>query len=149
MTSRISCNLYSVIAIDHGTLRTGFAVADPLRITTQALGQFEGADESALFDFIATLLEERTVGVFVLGMPYNMDGTEGPRAKEVREFGERLAARFKRVKIAYQDERLSTKAAEELLKEAGHFGEHRKARKDSMSAVVILRDWVEAGEPLP
>ncbi len=140
--------MYSVLAIDHGTLRTGFAVADPLRITTQAIEQFHGEEESALFGHIDSLLEERTVGVFVLGMPFNMDGTEGPRAKDVRDFGKRLGERFPRIKVAYQDERLSTKAAEELLKEAGHFGEDRKARKDSMSALVILRDWIEAGEPL-
>lgn len=140
--------MYSVLAIDHGTLRTGFAVADPLRITTQAIEQFRGEDESKLFAHIDALLEERTVGVFVLGMPFNMDGTEGPRARDVREFGERLGKRFVRIKVAYQDERLSTKAAEELLKEAGHFGDQRKARKDSMSALVILRDWIEAGEPL-
>lgn len=139
--------MYSVLAIDHGTLRTGFAVADPLRITTQAIDQFHGEDESKLFEFIDGLLEERTVGAFVVGMPYNMDGSEGPRAKDVRGFGERLSERFPRIRVAYQDERLSTKAAEELLKEACHFGEDRKARKDSMSALVILRDWIEAGEP--
>ena len=139
--------MYSALAIDHGTLRTGFAVADPLRITTQAIGQFHGEDESKLFEHVDELLEERTVGVFVIGMPYNMDGTEGPRAKDVREFGDRLGKRFPRIRIAFQDERLSTKAAEELLKEAGHFGEDRKARKDSMSALVILRDWLDAGEP--
>jgi len=139
--------MFSVLAIDHGTLRTGFAVADPLRITTQAIDQFQGEEELKLFKFIEGLLEERTVGVFVVGMPYNMDGTEGPRAKDVREFGERLSQHFPRIRVAFQDERLSTKAAEELLKEAGHFGAERKARKDSMSALVILRDWIEAGEP--
>ena len=55
---------------------------------------------------------------------------------------------FPRVRIGYQDERLSTKAAEELLKEAGMHGEERRAKKDSMAALVILRDWIEAGEPL-
>ena len=139
--------MFSVLAIDHGTRRTGFAVTDPLRITTQALDQFEGTEESNLFAHIVQLLEQRTVGAFVIGMPFNMDGTEGPRAAEVRSFGQRLGDRFPRVRIAYQDERLSTKAAAELLKEAGHHGEDRKARKDSMSALVILRDWIEAGEP--
>lgn len=138
----------SALAIDHGTKRTGFAVTDPLRITTQALETFHGTEETALLERIAALCSERVVGAFVLGLPYNMDGSEGPRAAEVRAFAARLMARFPRVRIGYQDERLSTKAAEELLKEAGMHGEERRAKKDSMAALVILRDWIEAGEPL-
>ena len=140
--------MFSVLAIDHGTKRTGFAVTDPLRITTQALETFHGSEESALLDHLAELCDERVVGAFVLGLPYNMDGTEGPRAAEVRAFAARLVQRFPRVRVGYQDERLSTKAAEELLKEAGLHGEDRRAKKDSMAALVILRDWIEAGEPL-
>ena len=49
--------------------------------------------------------------------------------------------------VTRQDERLSTKEAEALLRDAGHFGEERKARRDSWSALVILRDWIAAGEP--
>ena len=138
----------SALAIDHGTKRTGFAVADPLRITTQTLEQFEGDSTEALHDYIDGLLAERTVGTFVVGLPLNMDGTEGPRTAEVRAFAAGLEKRFPGVAIAFQDERLSTKAAAELQKEAGQFGAARKANKDSMSALVILRDWIEAGEPL-
>lgn len=138
----------SALAIDHGTRRTGFAVTDPLRITTQTLEQFEGEAVEDLYAHIAALLEERTVGTFVLGLPLNMDGTEGPRSKEVREFAKGLRERFRGIQITFQDERLSTKAAADLQKEAGQFGAARKANKDSMSALVILRDWIEAGEPL-
>lgn len=135
----------SALAIDHGTKRVGFAVADPLRIVTQALEAWHGGGqgEESLFQFIDGMLEERTVAVFVLGMPYNMDGSEGPRAADVRAFGERLGKRYPRIHVTYHDERLSTKAAEELLKEAGKHGAKRKQWKDSMSALVILRDWLE------
>ena len=137
----------SALAIDHGNRRTGFAVADPLRIVTQPLDRFEGDQRADLLDHIADMLEERDVDVFVIGLPFNMDGSEGPRAAEVRAFGQELKQRFPRIAVAYQDERLSTKAAEELLREQGITGEARKRYRDSASAMVILRDWIEAGEP--
>ena len=137
----------SLIGIDHGSKRTGFAVADALRITCAPLGTFEG-DAEELFEHIAGLLEERSVAAFVIGLPLNMDGSEGPRSAEVRAFGSALAARFGGIQVAYQDERLSTKAAEELLREGGYRPRDRRAKRDGMSAFVILRDWIEAGEPL-
>lgn len=139
--------LGSLIGIDHGTKRTGFAVADPLRITCGPLGTFEGEPEE-LLDHIASLLEERTVATFVIGLPLNMDGSEGPRSAEVRAFGTALSGRFSSVQVAFQDERLSSKVAEELLREGGYRQRDRKANRDGMSAFVILRDWIEAGEPL-
>jgi putative Holliday junction resolvase len=139
----------SAIAIDHGEKRTGFAVADALRILTQPIGTWHGpGDGDGLLDHIAGLLAERDVSTLVIGYPYNMDGTEGSRAKQVNAFIEALRARFPEVAIAKQDERLSTKEAESLLAEAGHFGDERKARRDSWSALVILRDWLAAGEPV-
>ena len=136
----------SAIGIDHGSKRTGFAVADPLRITCGPLDTFEG-EPAELLDHIADLLEERTVATFVIGLPLNMDGSEGPRSAEVRAFGTALKARFSGVAVAFQDERLSTKVAEELLREGGYRPRDRKASRDGMSAFVILRDWIEAGEP--
>lgn len=137
----------SLIGIDHGTKRTGFAVADPLRITCGPLENFEG-EPGELLDHIATLLEERTVATFVIGLPLNMDGSEGPRSAEVRAFGAKLSERFSGIQVAYQDERLSSKVAEELLRDGGYRQRDRKANRDGMSAFVILRDWIEAGEPL-
>lgn len=123
-------------------------MTDALRIVTQPIGVWHGpGDSDELLDHLAGLVGERTVATFVIGFPYNMDGTEGPRAEQVNAFIERVRARFPAVSVAKQDERLSTKEAESLLREAGHFGDERKARRDSWSALVILRDWLAAGEP--
>jgi putative Holliday junction resolvase len=65
----------------------------------------------------------------------------------VRRFAARLGARFPGLGLVLWDERLTTKAAEELLREAGFSGRRAKARKDSWSALVLLRDWLESGEP--
>jgi putative Holliday junction resolvase len=76
-----------------------------------------------------------------------MDGSEGPRAAEVRAFGERLRARFPAMAIEFADERLSTKEAEELLRESGLHGPKARALRDSFSALVVLRDWVRIEKP--
>lgn len=143
-----------VIAIDHGTKKSGFAVADGMRIITEPLDVFHGTGDH-LLGHIASLCEERDVERFVIGMPFDMDGTESGRAAEVRVFGEELTAylgakfgpKFKAIPITYQDERLSTKEADSLLVEAGYTGEARKLRRDSWSALVFLREWLSAGEP--
>jgi putative holliday junction resolvase len=141
-----------IIAIDYGTKKTGFAVADGMRILTEPLAVFHGAgDGEDLLHHIAKLCDERDVERFVIGMPFNMDGTEGPRAAETRAFGDSLRAhlekRFGRIPIRFQDERLSTKEADSLLVEAGYIGDERKKRRDSWSALVFLREWLQCGEP--
>ncbi|MBK8179905.1 MAG: Holliday junction resolvase RuvX [Planctomycetes bacterium] len=133
----------STLAIDHGTVRTGFAVADPLRIVTTPLEAWiRRPNGPPLLDHVARLLEERDVGTFVVGLPRNMDDSEGPRAAEVRRFGAELAARFPSVVVTFVDERLSTKAAEDLMRDAGIPARAQKRHKDSFAALVLLREWV-------
>jgi len=137
-----------VLAVDHGTKRTGFATTDALRIATRPLEVWSGAGNSQqLIDRVIALTLEREATHLIVGYPLHMDGAEGGRAKDVQVFVDALAARLPGVQIVKQDERLSTKSAEALLREAGYFGDERKARRDSWSALVILRDWIESGEP--
>lgn len=138
----------AVLAIDHGTKRTGFAVVDALRIAVTPLEAFVGpGDSDGLLAALARLLEERDVEAFVVGWPVKPDGTPGPRALDVAAFAERLAKRFPAVAVIRHDERLTTKAAEELLRESGIRGPKARALRDSMAALVLLRDWLAAGEP--
>lgn len=140
----------SIIAIDHGTKKTGFAVADALRIAVQPLEVCHAPGDGAdLLAYILKLCEQRDVERFIIGLPKNMDGTEGPRSKAVRVFGEQLArsvssANLGTPEITFWDERLSTKEADSLLVEAGFHGNDRKSRRDSWAALVILRDWLES-----
>lgn len=135
----------AVIAIDHGTRRTGFAVADALRIASEPLETFRGAGDSPqLLAHVAVLLEQRDVDIFVVGMPFNMDGTLGPRGEDVKRFISLLSARFPHVRVVAHDERLTTKAAEELGRDLGFHGAELRARRDSLSALVLLRDWLSA-----
>jgi putative Holliday junction resolvase len=137
-----------VLAIDHGSKRSGFAVVDGLRIAPRALDPWrESGGEEALFAHMEGLLADRDVSVLLVGLPLNMDGGEGPRSQEVRAFARRLGERFPAMEVVLHDERLSTKAAEELLRETGASRQDRRTLRDSFSALVVLRDWIAAGEP--
>ena len=137
----------SVLAIDHGTKRTGFAVADGLRITVTPLEVYHGpGDGEGLLDHLAGLAEDRDLETILVGEPLNMDGSSGPRAADVANFVARLRERLPSVKVAIVDERLTTKEADARLTEAGHYGKDRKARRDSWSAAILLEDWIRAGE---
>jgi len=138
----------AVLAIDHGVKRCGFAVADALRISALPLAPFLGASNSAaVLDFIAGMLRERDVDTFLVGWPVNMDGSSGARADDVQLFVHALRARFPAQRIVRYDERLTTKAAEELLREAHVPPAKRRELRDSFSALVLLRDWLDSGEP--
>ena len=137
-----------VLAIDHGSKRCGFAAADPERIAVRPLHVWEGSGAGdGLLDHVGELVEERDVDTLLVGFPFNMDGSLGPRAAQVSAFMERLRARFPGLRVLAQDERLSTVEAEELLRAEGYDWRERKRLRDSWSALVILRDWIAAGEP--
>jgi putative Holliday junction resolvase len=139
----------AALAIDLGERRTGLAVADALRVTCTPLRPWEGGpDGPGLLEHLECLLAERDVGTLVLGLPLDMDGGEGARAREVRVFAERLARRFPALRVVLQDERLTTKAAEDRLRDQGlRRWQDRKLLRDSVSAALLLEDWIAAGEP--
>ncbi len=138
----------AVIAIDHGTKRTGFAVADALRITIEPLAPYAGPGHGEeLLDHLAALLAERDVDTLLVGHPLRADGSKSPRTLEVERFAEHLRTRFPALSIHLHGEHSTTKEAEALLAEHGYFGLERKRRRDSWSALVLLRDWIDSGEP--
>jgi len=132
----------ALIGLDLGTKTIGVAVTDPDRrlataVETIARKRF-GDDAKRLFALSA---ERRIVG-FVLGLPINMDGTEGPRAQATRAFARNLA-KLTELPIALWDERLSTAAVERALIEADVSRGKRKAVIDQHAAAYILQGALE------
>jgi putative Holliday junction resolvase len=82
-----------------------------------------------------------------VGLPLNMDGTEGPSAARSRSFGTALA-RALEVEVHYWDERLSTVAAHRALRESDLSGERRRAVVDQVAAALILQGWLDAQRPM-
>lgn len=134
------------LGVDHGSKRTGFAATDPLRLIVTPLDAPEGGDPAALKE-LSKLLDERDISHLVVGYPLNMDGTKGGRADDVDRFITKVENLYPELAIVRQDERLSTKEAEQRLREAGYHGKDRKVRRDPWSAMVLLEDWIREGEP--
>lgn len=137
-----------VLAIDHGTKRTGFASADALRLGVAPLEVFHGPGNGPeLLAHVDRLLAERQVSVVLVGHPVDPAGRPGPRAREVETFAAELRRRHPELEVVLHDEGWTTKEAEARLREAGHHGDARRARRDSWSAWVLLEDWIASGEP--
>jgi putative Holliday junction resolvase len=128
----------SLLGLDLGTKTIGVAVSDPDRklaapVVTIARARFASDAERLL-----KLAEERRAVGFVLGLPLNMDGSEGPRAQATRAFARNLA-KLTALPIALWDERLSTAAVERVLIEADASRRKRKAVIDQHAAAYILQ----------
>lgn len=135
------------LAIDLGDKRTGFASGDDVVGIVQPLSVAEAPSRAVQVKASLKVIDEFGPNRIVIGLPYNMDGSEGPRAKLVREFAAELAAhlpRFPRVEIAFQDERLSSFAAEERLARTGRTHGEKKALRDALAACAILEDYLRA-----
>ena len=128
----------ALIGLDLGTKTIGVAVSDPdrrLAITVETVARTRFAADAARI--LALAAERRTVG-FVLGLPINMDGTEGPRAQSTRAFARSFAS-LTALPIALWDERLSTAAVERALIAADASRAKRKAVIDQHAAAYILQ----------
>ena len=128
------------LAIDYGTKRTGLAICDAAETIASPLTVLH--DRKNLSEKIAEITGSENVGAIVLGLPLNMNGTEGPQTKLVRIFGEQLKKRLS-IPIYFQDERLSSYSAEEKLAPADFTRGKRKKRIDAVAAAEILEAFLE------
>ncbi|MBL9149391.1 MAG: Holliday junction resolvase RuvX [Phycisphaerae bacterium] len=129
------------LSIDLGQKRTGIATGDDIVGLVQPREVLMIPQGDALIAALVRVIDDVGPDVVIIGLPTNMDGTEGPAAAGVRAFGERVAARTK-VRIEYQDERLTSFAAEESLKRSGRTRGEKKEIRDALAAAEILRDYL-------
>ncbi len=131
------------IALDVGTVRIGIATSDPMGIIASGYETFfRSNDEEGDLKKIAALAIEKQADTFVIGLPLNMDGTEGEKVTEIRCFAEKLS-NYTDAKIVFQDERLSTVSAEKLLIESGMRREKRRKVVDKVAATIILQSYLD------
>lgn len=130
-----------ILAVDYGDVRTGLAVCDPLEMLASPVGVLRQTDAEQLCSEIAEIAAERKAERIVLGLPKNMDGTEGFRAESCREFADLLAKKTG-LSVELQDERLTTVSAHRALNMTDTRGKKRKAVVDAVSAVIILEDYL-------
>ena len=133
-----------VLAVDYGDRRTGLAVCDALGISMRPLDLIRADSPRAAAAAIAAAARDEEADLVLLGLPINMDGTEGPRALLTREFGALLAPLVAPLPVEFYDERLTTKEAEAVRRDAWSKGARLDASKDSLAACVLLRGWLES-----
>ena len=129
-----------VMAIDYGDARTGIAVSDALGMIAGETFVIAQWDPEALADTIAAEAKARDVGTLVLGLPRNMDGTEGPRAEKSRAMKAMLEARG--MTVVLWDERRTTVDAHRILRENGKKEKKHRATVDAVAAALILEGYL-------
>jgi len=132
-----------LLALDLGSKRIGTAVSDDLELTAQPLSVLNRHGGARDLQAIGRLVREQQAGEVVIGLPLNMDGSEGAAAAQARRFAERLGAALG-IPVRLWDERLTTWEAEGVLKEARVKPIKRRAVVDKLAAALILRSYLDA-----
>ncbi len=137
------------LGLDYGTRTVGVAISDATGTTVRELDIIRREKRKALRRTCAQIEEIVSVempDMIVVGLPLNMDGTEGERAEDARHFGE-MVARRTGLPVRFQDERLTTVEAEEIMNEGNIRDKRaRKAHVDSIAACVILGDFLNSNK---
>ena len=131
------------LGVDYGDVRTGLAECDPSGLIATGICTVKegGMRNTALR--VAKEATARACKKIVVGLPRNMDGSEGFRAEAVRAFVEILAG-LTDIPIALYDERMTTMAAYRVFEESGAYGKRRRENIDTLSAEIILQNYIDA-----
>lgn len=133
------------VGLDVGDKTIGVAASDELG-WAHPVRTIRRKNLVADLDELAEIVVERGAKRLVVGLPLNMDDTEGPRAEKTRRFAERLAERFP-LPVVLWDERLTTWEAERILREAKARRHKRKDWVDAIAAQLLLQSYLDAGAP--
>ncbi len=131
-----------IMAIDYGDVRTGVAVCDRTEFLASPVGVIEEKSIAKTAEKIVHATKEFDVGMLVIGLPKNMDGTEGDSAKKCRKLAD-IISKIITIPIVLWDERQTTISAAGILNENGKFGKKRKKIIDAVSATVILENYLD------
>ena len=131
-----------ILAVDYGDSRTGLATCDRTEFLTTAITpQITLKARNKVAARVCEVAKEIEAEMILIGLPLNMDGTEGERAAKSRKLATTVKL-WSGLPVRMWDERQSTCEAADILDEVGTFGAHRKAILDSVSATVILEDYL-------
>jgi putative Holliday junction resolvase len=134
-----------VLALDIGQKRVGAAVSDALSISITRLKVIPRSNWKHLLREVDQLIKSFDAKTLVIGLPLRLNGSAGDAAEEIRSVAEKFAKSVK-LPVYLQDERLSSRQAEENLRELGRRGPEVSDLVDSEAAAVILRDFLETGQ---
>ncbi len=134
-----------IMGLDVGSKTVGVAISDPLGFTAQGLEIIRINEELGEFGFdrLGQLVKEYKVDKFVVGLPKNMNNTEGPRVDASKAYGEKIIQAFN-LPVDYQDERLTTVQAERMLVEQADVSRSKRKKViDKLAAQLILQNYLD------
>ena len=131
-----------ILSVDFGDTRTGLASSDINRYLASGIGYVSPGGIVKTADKVAEVAKEQRATAVIVGLPKNMDGSEGFRAERVREFADMLRERLD-LPVVMFDERMTTMAASRFLNETGTRGAKRKTVVDTLSAQIILQNALD------
>lgn len=134
-----------VMGLDVGSKTVGVAISDPLGFTAQGVEIIKINEEAKEFGFdrLGELVKEYQVDKFVVGLPKNMNNTEGPRVEASKAYGDKIKE-ILNLPVDYQDERLTTVQAERMLVEQADVSrDKRKKVIDKLAAQLILQNYLD------
>lgn len=134
--------LGKVLGVDYGDVRTGLAVSDVTGTLASGIMTIKESGMRSTAKRVAAEAAARGAVKIVVGLPKNMDGSEGPRAEVVRIFAGILAEETP-LEICFCDERMSTMEAYRFLSATETYGKKRKNVVDTLSAEIILQSWLD------
>lgn len=134
-----------IMGLDVGSKTVGVAISDPLGFTAQGVEIIKIEEEAGEFGFerLGELVKQYKVDKFVVGLPKNMNNTEGPRVEASKAYGDQIKELFN-IPVDYQDERLTTVQAERMLVEQADVSRgKRKKVIDKLAAQLILQNYLD------
>lgn len=135
--------MQKIMAIDYGDARTGVAISDLLCSIVGSTCVVPSRNTEKAINDIVKLCKDNMVGTIVVGLPRNMDGSEGPRAELCRGFAQRLGE-VTGLPIKMWDERRTTVEAHNILSEHNYHGKKRKNTVDAVAASLILEGYLNS-----
>lgn len=131
-----------ILAVDFGDVRTGLAISDPSRFLASGIGFISPGGIEKTADEVSKIATEQGVSAIIVGLPKNMDGTEGSRAERCKKFARMVEERCS-IPTAMFDERMTTMTASRYLNETNTKGSKRKKVIDTLSAQIILQNCLD------
>jgi putative Holliday junction resolvase len=131
------------LGIDHGDARIGVAISDELGMLAHPLVTIHIKEIADPVAHIAGIVAREKIGIIILGLPRNMDGSYGPAAEKVRAFAEKLRTACG-CEVKLWDERLTSVAAQRSLHEAGRDVKSSRKVIDQVAAQLILQGWLDS-----
>lgn len=132
-----------VLGIDFGAKRIGLAVSDPLGYTAQGIQTLLNKGREQILQDLAGICGNYSITEIVVGLPINMNGTFGPKAKEVLDLVSDLEKTLN-LPVKTLDERLSSRQAERLMIEEGLSHQKKKLQSDRLAATLLLQSYLES-----